>query len=103
VGDACVGSEVNCGAEGPLSTIEFFRGHGQFSGKTDALIRKVCTEAELTSPDGHSVKCDAALDKMAGEVSPKTCFPGPWTLDPRRLTLYNRTSDDGQRTIDNRQ
>ena len=86
VGDACVGSEVNCGAEGPLSTIEFFRGHGQFSGKTDALIRKVCTEAELTSPDGHSVKCDAALDKMAGEVSQKTYFPGPWTWTQDQTT-----------------
>lgn len=58
VGDACVGSEVNCGAEGPLSTIEFFRGHGEY----------VCTVIWFSNNHHDSHEYGDKLEAQSGEM-----------------------------------
>ena len=71
IGDGCVGTDVLCGASGagPFYTVEFFRGHGQFSEKTYQEIQSTCTKEELLG-FGHKIgpACDAKLKVMNAEI-----------------------------------
>ena len=67
IGDGCMGTDVLCGANGPgpFYTIEFFRGHGQFSEKLYSEIQSTCSRKELI---GYGEKigkaCEAVLQNM---------------------------------------
>ena len=49
IGDGCMGTDVLCGANGPgpFYTIEFFRGHGQFSEKLYSEIQSTCSRKRI--------------------------------------------------------
>ena len=64
VGDACVGTHINCGVQAPIFQLMFFGGHGQISLKTMGAVRKTCTDEELHTPGGTlSEECDKILKK----------------------------------------
>jgi carboxypeptidase C (cathepsin A) len=66
VGDGCVNGLGCLPHRGPFFSVEFYRGHGQFSDKTYRKIKAVCPESELL--DGVTTKeCKEALDKMDEE------------------------------------
>merc|ERR1712039_811797 len=67
IGDGCT-SGLGCSPlfKGPYFSVEFFRGHGQISGKTYKEIKTVCPEDELRN-GVKSAKCKKALDKMDEE------------------------------------
>jgi len=68
VGDGCTSGLTCLPHRGPLFSVEFFRGHGQFSDKTYREIKTACPEAELL--DGvkdTNTACKKALDKMDEE------------------------------------
>ena len=71
IGDGCMGTSVNCGSlgNGPYYTVEFLRGHGQFSEKTYEKIKSICSKKELAGY-GYpmSVECSMILKKMQEEV-----------------------------------
>ncbi|CAE7707915.1 CBP1 [Symbiodinium pilosum] len=70
VGDGCLGGGGNNGGcvpnPGPYFSVEFFHGHGQFSDKTYAEIKNMCSREELVN-GAQTEKCHAALDKMDKE------------------------------------
>eukprot|EP00300_Choanocystis_sp_HF-7_P018936 c20187_g1_i1.p1 GENE.c20187_g1_i1~~c20187_g1_i1.p1 ORF type:complete len:515 (-),score=112.60 c20187_g1_i1:67-1611(-) len=68
VGDGCVGTQVNCGAEGAYWDVEFFHGHGQYSEPTYQNIQLSCTEAELHAKAPLSPRCQTALQQMSSEI-----------------------------------
>ncbi|CAJ1334640.1 unnamed protein product [Effrenium voratum] len=70
VGDGCLGGPGDSGgcvpSLGRYFDVEFFHGHGQFSDKTYAEIKKACSHQELV--DGAtSDACKAVLKKMDAE------------------------------------
>jgi len=64
VGDACTGTDVNCGNEAAIFQLMFFGGHGQISFKTMHTVRSICTEEELHIPGKEkSPECSAVLQE----------------------------------------
>lgn len=71
VGDGCLGKSADgLGAcvpeQGPLWTVEFFHGHGQFSDRTYADIMSSCPREELVH-GVRSDKCKSVLNRMDQE------------------------------------
>jgi hypothetical protein len=68
IGDGCVSGLGCLPNKGPLFSVEFFHGHGQFSDKTYREIKAACSDEELfngVSAENHA--CEKALDKMDEE------------------------------------
>eukprot|EP00978_Attheya_sp_CCMP212_P017736 scaffold47753_cov58-Attheya_sp.AAC.4 len=64
VGDACTGTDVNCGNEAAIFQLLFFGGHGQISFKLMHQVRSICTEEELHIPGkAKSPECSAVLQE----------------------------------------